>query len=301
MDNAIFGGFITLTVFTLMFAIGINNSMQQLTSVWRQPAVLLRSALAVIVLFPLVVFILLKVFDLPPGVATGLAILAAVPGAPMLTKRTEGAGGEPAYASSLQLTLALFVVIIAPVTLGIFYAQFDMVTERVAPWDVARQVVRVTFLPLLIALLFVQFAPSVVERIRKPVVKLANILFLLFTLAIVGLFVISPDLRGMLLVGWLPLLAVVITVVAGLAMGHLLGGPAQNTRAVLATATIARNAGLALFIAALSDYQRGFLPILLVYLLTGSVLAIPYSVWSKRRLQQDSKTTQEPGIDNNER
>ena len=287
MDSAIFNGFVTLTVFTLMFAIGINNSIQQLTSVWRNPAMLLRSALAVIVLFPLVVFILLKAFDLPPGVATGLAILAAVPGAPMMTKRTESAGGEPTYASSLQLTLALSVVIIAPLTLGLFYAQFDMVTERVAPWDVASQVARVTFLPLLIALLIVQFAPTVVERIRKPVKKLANILFLLFTLAVVGLFIVSADMRGMLVVGWLPLLVVVITVVVGLAAGHLLGGPAQDKRAVLATASIARNAGLALFIAALSDYQMTFLPILLVYMLAGSVIAIPYSVWSKRRLREE--------------
>ena len=285
MDNAFFNGFVTLTVFTLMFSIGINNSVRQLASVWRNPAVVFRSFLAVIVLFPLVVFILLKALNLPSGIATGLAILAAVPGAPMMTKRTEGAGGEPTYASSLQLLLALLVVIIAPLTLGFFYSQFDMVTERVTPWDVARQVARVTFLPIVVALLIVQFAPSVVERIKRPVKKLANILFLLFTLAIVGIFVLSSDMRGMLLVGWLPFAAVAITVVAGLAAGHVLGGPARSTRAVLATASIARNAGLALYVAGLSDYEMAFLPILLVYMLAGSVFAIPYSIWSKRRLE----------------
>ena len=293
MDNAIFNGLVTLTVFTLMFSIGIKNSLHQLTSDWRQPALFFRSLLAVIVLFPLVIFILSKALNLPAGIATGLAILGAVPGAPMMTKRTEGAGGEPAYASSLQLSLALFVVIIAPVTLGIFYAHFDMVTERVAPWDVARQVARVTFLPLLIAVGIRYFAPAFAERIEEPVGKLANLLFLLFTLAVVGFFVISADLRGMLLVGWIPFVAVVIVVAAGLAMGHLLGGPAQNTRAVVAVACIARNAGLALFIAALSNYQMEFIPVLLVYLLTGSVLAIPYSVWSKRRMQQNESTSHE--------
>ena len=295
MDNAIFSGFVTLTVFTLMFSIGINNSAQKLTSVWRQPSMLIRSALAVIVLFPLVVFVLLKAMNLPSGVATGLAILAAVPGAPMLTKRTEAAAGNPTYASSLQATLALLVVVVAPVTLGIFYAAFDMVTERVTPWEVAQQVARVTFLPLLIGLGIVHFAPSAAERIKQPIGKFANILFILFTAAIVGLLILSPVLRGMLLVGWVPFLAVVIAVAAGLAFGHVLGGPAQNTRAVLATATIARNAGLALFIAALSDYQQQFVPILLVYLLTGSVLAIPYSIWSKRRLQEGTNIADKSG------
>ena len=294
MDNAILNGFVTLTVFTLMFSIGINNSVQQLTSVWRQPAMLLRSALSVIVLFPLAVFVLLTALDLPAGVATGFAILAAVPGAPMLTKRTEAAGGEPTYASSLQLSLALFVAIIAPVTLGVFYAQFDMVTEQVTPWEVSQQVALVTFLPLLIALVLGQFAPAIVERIREPFGKLANALFVLFILACVGLVIFSPDLRGMLAVGWSPFAAVVVLVAFALLVGHLLGGPAQSTRAVLATASIARNAGLALFIAGLSDYQRELIPILLVYVLAGSVLAIPYGVWSKRRLEGDLGVPGEP-------
>ena len=40
---------------------------------------------------------------------------------------------------------------------------------------------------------------------------------------------------------------------AALATGHYLGGPAQEYRSVLAIACIARNVGLALFIAGLSD------------------------------------------------
>ena len=135
MDNPIVMHFVTLTVFSLMFAKGINYSLEQLTSVWRQPDRLLRSLLAVIVLVPVVVFLLLQFLKLPAGVATGLAILVAAPGAPMMTKRSQGAGGDPVYAASLQLTLALLAVIITPLTLAIFYALFDLVTERVTPFE----------------------------------------------------------------------------------------------------------------------------------------------------------------------
>ena len=66
--------FVALTIFTLMLTIGVTQSVGHLTSLWQQPALLLRSLFAVIVLVPAVVFALLWFSDLPPEVATGLAI-----------------------------------------------------------------------------------------------------------------------------------------------------------------------------------------------------------------------------------
>ncbi|MGB7920982.1 MAG: hypothetical protein WCF40_13075 [Desulfobacterales bacterium] len=83
MDNAILLKFVSVTIFSLMFAIGVNHSFEHLTTLWRRPQLLLRSLLAVIGLVPLVVVVLLWLFDLPPAVATGLAVLAAAPGAPL--------------------------------------------------------------------------------------------------------------------------------------------------------------------------------------------------------------------------
>ena len=77
MDNPILLYFVSLTIFTLMLSLGVNHSFEQLTSLWRRPGLLLRSLLAVVFLVPMVVVLLLWVFDLPPAVATGLAVLAA--------------------------------------------------------------------------------------------------------------------------------------------------------------------------------------------------------------------------------
>ena len=63
MDNPILLNFVSLTIFSLMLAIGFNHSFQQLTSLWRRPELLLRSLLAVVVLVPVVVVLLLWVFD----------------------------------------------------------------------------------------------------------------------------------------------------------------------------------------------------------------------------------------------
>ena len=285
MDAPLLLHFVTVTIFSLMLAIGINHSLPQLTSLWRRPDLLLRSLLAVIVLVPMVVILLLRVFDLPLAVATGLAVLAAAPGAPLTTKRTQMAAGDPNYAASLQLTLALSAVVITPLTLGIFYALFELGTERVTAVDVALQVGEVTFLPVIIGLLIQRFAPGIAGRLGKPVRVLANVLFLLLFIILIVLLVLAPDLRAMLKLGWLPTAAIILMVGVSLAIGHLLGGPAKEQRSVLAIASIARNVGLALFIAGLSDYEQQFVPTLLAYMILGAILAVPYSVWSKRQIK----------------
>jgi BASS family bile acid:Na+ symporter len=284
MDHPILLYFVSLTIFTLMFALGVNHSFKELTSLWRRPGLLLRSLAAVVVLVPLVVVFLLWVFDLPRAAATGLAVLAAAPGAPLTSKRSQMAGGDPTYTASLQLTLALLAVGVTPVLLGMFDALFAFVTERVTLFQAARQVAQVTFLPVIIGLSLQRVAPRLAEVLRQPVVALANVMFVALLLLLVLLLALAPELRAMLNVGWLPMAAILIMAAASLAIGHLLGGPRRDRRAALATACIARNVGLALYIAGLSDYGRHLIPTMLTYMVLGGLLAVPYAVWSKRQL-----------------
>ena len=284
MDHPILLYFVSLTIFTLMLALGVNHSFEQLTSLWRRPGLLLRSLLAVVVLVPMVVVLLLWVFDLPPAAATGLALLAAAPGAPLTYKRSQMAGGDPAYTASLQLTLALLAVGITPVILAMFSSLFGIVIEGVTLFQVARQVAQVTFLPVIIGLSLKQFAPRLAEVLRQPASVLANILFILLLLMLVLLLALVPELRALLNLGGLSMVAILLMVMVSLAIGHLLGGPRRDQRSALATACIARNIGLALFIAELSYYGQHFIPTILTYMILGGLLAIPYAVWSKRQL-----------------
>ena len=292
MDNDILLKFVTVTIFTLMLTIGVNQSLGQLISVWRQRDVLLRSLLAVIVLVPIVVIVLLWVFNLPPAVATGLAVLAAAPGAPLTTKRSQMAGADITYVSSLQLTLALLAVIVTPLTLAVFHGLFELGTERVAVFKIAQQVAQVTFLPVVIGLLLQRFAPKLVAVIGKPLSVIANVLFILLMLASIVLIIIAPDLRAMLKVGWPAIAAILIMVAVALVIGHGLGGPAQEQRSALAVASIARNVGLALFVVGLSDAGQTSVPTILAYMILGTVIAVPYAIWSKRQMQSVESTTE---------
>lgn len=277
-------GFVSLTIFTLMLTIGVNHSFEQLTSLWHRRAVLLRALLAVLVLVPAVVFALLLVFDLSLEVATGLALLAAAPGAPLTTQRSQMVTADIDYITSLQLILALLAILVTPLILGAFYAVFELTTERVSPGHVAWQVGRITFLPVIVGLILRRFAPKLVEVIGKPLTMLANVLFLLLVVALIIILAITPDLRAQLLLGWSAIAAIVIMAVTAVIIGHVLGGPPADQRAGLAIASLARNIGLAVFIAGLSGGEARIFPTLLAYIILGTAVQIFYSVWIKRKV-----------------
>jgi BASS family bile acid:Na+ symporter len=277
--------FTSVTIFTLMLTIGVNQSLEQLTSLWHQRAVLLRALFAVLVLVPAVVIASLSVFDLSPEVATGLALLAAAPGAPLTTKRSQMAAADIDYVTSLQLTLALLAIVVTPLIVSAFYAVFELTTERVSPVEVAWQIARVTFLPVIVGLTLQRFAPKLVAVIGKPLNILANVLFILLIIALIAVLAIAPELRANLLLGWPAIAAILIIAVTAVIIGHLLGGPRPGQRAGLAVASLARNIGLALYIAGLSEGGEGVIPTLLAYIILGTAVAIPYSVWIKRQVK----------------
>jgi BASS family bile acid:Na+ symporter len=278
-----------VTIFLLMLTIGVNRSWSDIVSIWQTPDRLIRLLLAAIVLVPLLAVLLFLLFDLSPPVATGLAILASTPGAPLTTLRSKMAGANVTYASSLQLTLAFLAIIVTPLTLALFDILFDSVTERATIFHVARQVAMVTFLPVVIGLLLQRFTPGLVEAIRKPLNWLANGLFVVLVLVAVVMFAISAELRGMLAIGWPALGAIIIMVAGSLAFGHALGRGPQDERAAVAISSVARNVGLAVFLTGVTETGQASVPTIVAYLIVGVVISVPYAAWSKRKIASQTQ------------
>jgi BASS family bile acid:Na+ symporter len=267
------------TIFSLMLAMGINLSWAKMLSFWRKPALLCRALLAVVVFVPLLVVLLLKVFNLPQEVMAGLAFLAVSPGTPLMTRRLRKAGANFQDSASLQLTLALLAVFVTPITLNILMTLFGYLSVKVTILEVARQVTMVQFLPVCLALLMQKFAPKFTTKIAQPLTVIANGLFLvLIVLACIVAFPLFLKVQG------LSMVAIAIMVIVSLGIGHILAGPDNDQQSVLAISCIARNIGLALFIAILNDVHKQVIPTLVAYTILGSVLGVVYSVWNKRKL-----------------
>jgi uncharacterized membrane protein YidH (DUF202 family) len=277
-----------LTIFTLMLTMGIAFSIQDFASLFRQPSLLGRSLLSALVLFPLVVGIILYVFDLPSRSITALVILACAPAAPLLTKRVSMARLSLTtetlqFAASLQITLAILSVLATPLLLAVFTAPFPSIQERIHFLQIAKQIAIVQLLPLGIGLAVRQIASDFADEIKPFLVKIANTAFIVLAIFLAGLsYNLIPSVDVNVL--W----ASAAIAILGLIIGHVLGGPTLETRSSLAIGTIARNAGLALYFLVLNDRPLAISSVV-AYLIVGALVSLPYNIWVKKQMKQSAE------------
>ncbi|MDF5707417.1 MAG: hypothetical protein PUP90_06965 [Nostoc sp. S4] len=124
-----------------------------------------------------------------------------------------------------------------------------------------------------------KFTPTFTQKIAQPLAFIANSLF--FGLVILACILGLPLFFQ---VWGLPIVAIAIMVIASLGIGHALGRLDAHTRSILGIFCIARNFGLALFIAILNHVQQQVIPTLVAYLILGAFVGVPYSIWNQRRL-----------------
>ncbi len=153
LDSQVIKNLIALTIFTIMLTMGAKIPLTDLVSVKNHPKFLAKSLLSVLVLFPLIVFLILLVFSLNQATAIALMLLAASPGAPLLTKRAMMAGGRVNFSASLQVILSLLAVIFTPSSLFIFAQLIPDNQGTIHFLLVAKQITIVQFLPLSIGLI----------------------------------------------------------------------------------------------------------------------------------------------------
>jgi BASS family bile acid:Na+ symporter len=270
-----------LTIFLLMLTLGVETELADLAKLWRQPQLLMRALFAALVLFPVgagvIVYVLLKGPPAAVPIGLGLVVLAAAPGAPLLTQRASMAGGNLAIATSLQATLAALAVVTTPLTLLIFTAIFTNVEVSGNFLVIGKQVLIVQFLPLGLGLLVRRLGGDAAANIGNLLTTVANTLFIVLLVFLLGLsWVLLPT------VPWRGFAVIPPVVLLGLACGHLLGGPELGNRSSIATGVIARNAGLALFLLAANGAPQS-IPTIIAYMVVGAITALPYNIWIKRQ------------------
>ncbi|MEB3291240.1 MAG: DUF202 domain-containing protein [Leptolyngbya sp.] len=278
-----------LIIFILMLSLGAQTSPSRLITLWQQPNLLGRSLLSTLVLFPVGAAVIgyLVLSGGQPGVgrvALGLGVLAAAPGAPLLSRRAAMAGSDPDVAISLQVTLALLATVTTPLTLWVLTSLFAPIDASAGYLIIAKQVLLAQFLPLGLGIALRQISGEQAENIGQLLSTIASTLFAVLLVFALGIsLVVLPTLAGR------GLIAIPLMVGFGLACGHVLGGPEISTRSAIATGTIARNAGMALFLLAANGAGNA-IPTVIAYVVIGALTAMPYNVWAKRQ----TKTTENP-------
>jgi bile acid:Na+ symporter, BASS family len=262
-----------------VFGFGLKATTGDLLYLVRRPGLLVRSLLAVFVIMPALAIVLVRMFELRPTLEIALIALAISPVPPLLPKKETKAGGEHSYGLGLMAMLALLAIVTVPLSAEVLERAFARPLGASAS-AIARVVFMMALLPL-VAGMGVRFAaPAIADRIQKPVSPLAKVLLPLAILAL-----LAGTWRAVwAAIGDGTIVAMVAFVVAGLLVGHLLGGPEPEHSVVLALSSACRHPAIALSIAAANFPDERFGGTILLYLIVNTIVGVPYLAWRRRHL-----------------
>ena len=269
---------IQASLIVIVFCVALNTRQGDLLSLLRRPGLLLRSVLAMNVLLPVIAVLLAMGLGLNRQVEIALIALAVSPVPPILPNKQIKAGSSASYAVALLAWSAIVAIVMIPASIEVLQWIFKRPLE--VPASLVLKAVGISVLaPLLAGVVVRQLAPAIAARIARPLSTLASILLIAAFVPV--LIVAWPELRAQ--IGNFTLVAIVVLVLAGLLIGHLLGGPAAGDRTALALSTASRHPGVAIAVAtAVAPGDKEVIAAVLLAFLVSIVASMPYTRWRRR-------------------
>jgi len=225
-----------------MLGVGMQTTAGDLRSLLQARGFLVRCLIANFVVVPIVGVVMASTLPLRPEAATALLLLACTPGGLSALQFATRLKGASLFAASSALVMTLVAVFLSPVLLAVVHP--GNISVKI-PYGRALAFVAVFLLLPLLAGMFVR---SRKERLAKTVSKLCAVLGAI-TFVLVVILVMAFRKDAMNNVGKEAVVCMLLFVMVSMTVGWLLGGPAKETRAVLATVTGMRHVALCLLIA----------------------------------------------------
>jgi BASS family bile acid:Na+ symporter len=261
-----------ISIVLIVFSTGMSGERGSLGMLLRQPSLLFRSLLSMLVLAPLLAVALASTLQLPTAVKIAIVMMAVSPVPPFLPSKAIRAGGSQSYVISLLAISAVVSIVTAPLSLGLLDDLFGL-SMNIPRIEVARPLFVSVVLPLVTGLIFARVAPGICTRWARIVAGVGTIL--LAAVVLPQLVTLAPALRE--LVGDGTLVAIAAFALCTLFIGHLLGGPVDEDRSVLALCTATRHPFVAIvLIHANFASEKLAVPAVFMVLIVTSVASVPY-------------------------
>jgi BASS family bile acid:Na+ symporter len=259
-----------VAVFILMVSIGMSLHFGQVIAHWRGrgASAWIRLLLATFILPAIAALVLARIFPLTLRQTGGLFMVGATPGAPLLTRNLARRGFDMHLAASYQVWGAVLTPIMIPLmtfAAGKLYDRTIWIPPRILVW----QIVEKEFLPVLVGMLLVHFAPAFSAKAQRTVNMIGNgVLILVFA---VLLWKMGPELRAV--TPWVAA-AVVLLLMTSIGVMHLLvkGDPVMVRTFAVSNAN--RHVGLALLISGRFMHAREALPVVASYAIAVALLMV---------------------------
>lgn len=173
-----------LSLAFIMFSLGFGLTFADFGRVLTMPKAVLTGVVMQIGAVPLVAYLLLFIFNLPPAMAFGVMILSFCPGGVTSNILTKLAGGTVALSITLTAVVSLLSVITVPILVAWAGTTFlGEAAPEVNVLGIGMSMFAITAVPVIIGLLTRWVASGVADKIEKIVSAVALILFLVIVAA----------------------------------------------------------------------------------------------------------------------
>jgi BASS family bile acid:Na+ symporter len=266
-------------VVSSMLAVGLSLTVREIVTPLRNGKLLTLAVLANFVLMPLAAILIARVLQLTQPLGVAFIILGAAAGAPFLPKLATVAEGNLAFSVGLMVLLMVLTVGYMPVVMPLLLQGVS-----VDPTKIARSLVLLMLLPLLFGLVVRARAAAVAGRAAPVLNRVSSA-----SLTIMIVLLVVTNARNIVsLFGTRGILASVVFLIVGLAVGWLLGGSSRDVKSVLALGTAQRNIAAALVVGGQNFEDPKVVVMVAVVAIVGLLVLMPLA-------RHFGKSTQQPG------
>jgi len=172
------------SLFIIMMGMGLSLKLKDFSMVLTRPKAMAIGLAAQMLLLPIVAFGIAIAFDMPPLLAVGLVILALCPGGTTSNLYTYLAKGDVALSISLTAVVSLIAPFSIPLVAA-FAMDYFLSSSQVIELPLIKtilQLVVITIVPVSLGMLIYKFAPTIAEKVEKPV-KIFSLVILFVIIA----------------------------------------------------------------------------------------------------------------------
>lgn len=268
-----------VTVFAVssMLSVGLRYDLSSIIEPLRDIPGIITAVITNFLLVPLLAVGILWLIPLDRPMATGMIIVSAAAGAPMLIKLAANAGEDVAFAAAILVLLLIVTMAYMPLVVPLLADE----TTQVSAWAIARPLLFTMLLPLIAGFIIKQLT----SRLAAAALPYLGIVINISLVAMVAL-VIYLNLGSVIGVfGTGAIIAALLLIGGAFGIGYLVGTFDRSEKTVLGFATAQRNFAAANVVAIQSFTDSGVL-VMAVVISVVALLLIPLSmVFGKRGMK----------------
>lgn len=234
---------VSILLGVVMFGMGMTLKPEDFREIFRRPRDVLIGLLAQFTIMPLLAFGLVKVFNLPAEIATGVILVGTCPGGTASNVMTYLAKGDLALSVSMSMASTILAPIVTPLLTWLLAGAWINVSFVGMMISIVQVVVAPIVLGLLVKQLFADFVKRVTEIL--PLISIVAILLILGG-------VVSVNSEKILQTGLIVMIVVMLHNLCGYGLGYcaakVFGMNTAKTKAISIEVGM-QNSGLAVSLA----------------------------------------------------